>query len=124
MARIIWILIGTTVVGTVTNKSAMAIANTDNTNHPNIIINIKKIIRAFLLITKLLISAMVFPFSLKLITNAPKSWTAPIKIVPKTIQRNAGNHPQYAAIQGPMIGAAPAMEVKWCPIKIFFGVGK
>ena len=57
-------------------------------------------------------SAIDRPFSFRLIARAPKSCTAPINIVPKTTQSSAGSHPQYAAMHGPTIGAAPAIEVK------------
>ena len=43
---------------------------------------------------------------------APKSWTPAKKIVPSVTQRTAGTQPQYTAIAGPTIGAAPATDVK------------
>ena len=87
-------------------------ANTASTNQESIITKIRNIVRTRLFIMVPVMSAIVFPFSRTEITRAPKSWTAPIKMVPKTIQINAGSQPQYAAMQGPMMGAAPAMEVK------------
>ncbi len=46
-------------------------------------------------------------------TNAMKSWTAPKRTPPTTIQIRAGSHPQYRhAITGPMMGAAPAIDAK------------
>ena len=46
---------------------------------------------------------------------APKSWTPAKNIVPMTTHRKAGSQPQTTAMLGPMIGAAPATAVKWCP---------
>ena len=43
---------------------------------------------------------------------APKSWTPAKKTVPTTTQMTAGNHPHMTAIEGPMMGAAPATAVK------------
>ena len=40
------------------------------------------------------ISAIERPFSFMLITRAPKSCTAPMKMVPNTIHNIAGSHPQ------------------------------
>ena len=85
---------GKTAVGTLTKSPAIAIANTARTNQVNIITKMRNIIRTLLLITDPVILAIVFPFSLTEITRAPKSWTAPIKIVPKTIHKKAGNQPQ------------------------------
>src|SRR5699024_11479802 len=45
-------------------------------------------------------------------TMVPKSCTPAAKMVPKTTHKNAGSQPQYTAIAGPSIGAAPATEVK------------
>ncbi len=44
--------------------------------------------------------------------KAPISWIPAKKIVPKTTHKSAGANPQYTAIAGPTIGAAPATEVK------------
>jgi hypothetical protein len=46
------------------------------------------------------------------IINAPKSWTAPIKILPRNTHKIAGNHPQIIPMAGPTIGPVPAIEVK------------
>ena len=59
----------------------------------------------------------------RLMTSAEKSCTAPMKIVPTTTQISAGNHPQITAMAGPTIGAAPAIDVKWCPQSTAFDVG-
>ena len=75
-------------------------------------IKIRNISLARGLIIVEVISAMERPFSFRLTTSAPKSCTAPIKMVPITIQTRAGSQPQYAAMQGPIMGAAPAMDVK------------
>ena len=48
-------------------------------------------------------------------TRAPKSWLAPMKIAPTTIHNSAGTQPQTIAMAGPRMGAAPAIEAKWCP---------
>ena len=56
--------------------------------------------------------------------SAPKSCTPAKNIVPPITQMKAGSHPQMRAIAGPMIGAAPATEVKWCPHKTILFVGK
>ena len=112
-AMIISMLIGNTAEGFFTNNPAIAMANTARTNHVRNITNIKNIILIRLFITLEDISAIDFPFSLALITNAPKSCTAPINIVPTTTHNTAGSHPQYTAMHGPIMGAAPAMEVKW-----------
>ena len=56
-------------------------------------------------------------------TSAPKSWTAPMKIDPKTTQSNAGTQPHITAIAGPTIGPVPAIEVKWWPKTTDFEVG-
>ena len=57
-------------------------------------------------------SAIERPFSFRLITKAPKSCTAPIKTVPRTTHSRAGSQPQNTAMHGPMMGAAPAIDVK------------
>jgi len=103
---------GKTEVGIATNKSAIAMAKTASTNQINRIIKMRNNTRTRSLIIRDEISAILLPFSLTLITRAPKSWTAPMKIVPNTTQSIAGSQPQYAATQGPMIGAAPAIDVK------------
>ena len=109
---IISILIRSTDEGFFTNNPAIAIANTARTNQVRNITKTKNIILTLLLITVDEISAIDFPFSFTLTTNAPKSWTAPINMVPINTHSIAGNQPQYAAIHGPMIGAAPAIDVK------------
>ena len=111
MAMIISIFIGRTAAGTFTNNPAIAIANTARTNQVSIITNKRNMVLTRGFMTDPVISAMDLPFSLTETTNAPKSWTAPMKIVPKTTHKKAGSHPQNAAIQGPIMGAAPAMDV-------------
>ena len=105
-------LIGSTEEGYNVNNFDIAMAKTASTSHVKHITKHKNIILILLFITLEEISAMDFPFSFMLIINAPKSCTAPMKIVPSTTQSTAGTHPQYTAIHGPMMGAAPAMEVK------------
>ena len=75
-------------------------------------IKIRNMILIRLFIVSEDISATDLPFSCRLKTSAPKSCAAPIKIVPKTTHKIAGNQPQYTAIHGPIIGAAPAIDVK------------
>ena len=72
-ATTIWTLIGITEEGTETNKSAIAIANTAKTSQTNKSTKIRNIILARLLIVNEAISAMLRPFSLTLVTKAPKS---------------------------------------------------
>ena len=38
-----------------------------------------------------------------------------MKTVPRQTQMSAGTQPQMTAIEGPTIGAAPAIEAKWWP---------
>ena len=47
----------------------------------------------------------------------PKSCNPPKKMPPTTHQRNTGTQPKTAAWMGPLMGPAPAMEEKWCPIR-------
>ena len=108
-------LIGMTLVGWLTKSPAIAIANTARTSQISTSTKHMNKMRARLLIVLAVISAIEWPFSRTLATSAPKSCAAPMKIVPKTTQASAGPQPQYAATQGPMIGAAPAIEVKWWP---------
>ena len=112
IAIIISILIGMTEDGIATNKSAITMAKTAKISQIKRITNDKNMRRVRLLIVFEAISAILRPFSFTLVTSAPKSCTAPIKIVPNKIHNRAGSHPQYAATQGPTIGAAPAIEVK------------
>ena len=112
MAIMISIFMGNTALGTLTKRPAIAIANTARTSQVSISTNSKNIIRTLIEITCPVISAIEHPYSLMLITNAPKSCRTPIKMVPKMTHNKAGSQPQKAAIQGPIIGAPPAMEVK------------
>jgi hypothetical protein len=43
-------------------------------------------------------------------TRAPKSWTQPMRIAPKTTQIIAGSQPHTTAMAGPSIGESPVME--------------
>ena len=57
-------------------------------------------------------------------TREPISWTAPIKIVPKTIQIHVGTHPKASpAIIGPVTGPAAAIAEKCCPARNFASIG-
>ena len=47
--------------------------------------------------------------------SAPKSWTAPTKMAPRTTHSSAGSQPQMTAIAGPSIGDSPVMEANWWP---------
>jgi len=44
-------------------------------------------------------------------TIAPKSCTAPMKMLPTTTQITAGTQPQIMPIAGPTIGPVPAIDV-------------
>ena len=47
-----------------------------------------------------------------------------MKITPSTIHSSAGPQPNTsAAVIGPTIGPAPAMELKWCPNTTASGAG-
>ena len=94
MAMMISMLIGKIVVGTATNNPAIAIAKTASISQISNSTKIRNITRVRELITFPVISAIDRPFSRTLVTNAPKSWTAPINIVPNMIQSSAGSHPQ------------------------------
>jgi hypothetical protein len=58
-------------------------------------------------------SPMDLPLFLAEITSVEKSWTAPMKILPRKTHRNAGSQPQIIPMAGPTIGPSPAMVVKW-----------
>ena len=72
-ATMIWTLIGMTDAGTETKRSAIAIAKTANTSQTNNRIKTRNIKRARLLIVDEAMSAILLPFSLALVTRAPKS---------------------------------------------------
>ncbi len=44
------------------------------------------------------------------ITRAPKSWTQPIRIAPKTTHSMAGSQPHTTAMAGPSIGDSPVID--------------
>ena len=52
------------------------------------------------------------PRARMLTTRAPKSWTQPTKIAPKTTHRVAGSQPQITATAGPSIGDRPVIEAQ------------
>ena len=76
------------------NIPAIAIAKTATTSHVRTITKIRNIIRIRGVITLPAMSAMVRPPSRTLSTKAPKSCTAPMKMVPSTTQISAGRIPQ------------------------------
>ena len=88
------ILMGSTEVGTAWKSPAIAMANTASTSQVSSMTKMRNMIRVRGLITVEVISAMERPFSLRLTTKAPKSWTAPIKMVPRITQSMAGSQPQ------------------------------
>src|SRR5699024_4007864 len=45
------------------------------------------------------------------------------KTVPSVTHKNAGNQPQITTTAGPIMGAAPATEVKWCAHRTYLLVG-
>ena len=60
----------------------------------------------------------------RLATSDEKSCTPPMNTAPMAIHSSAGPHPNTsAALMGPTIGPAPAMELKWCPNTMGVGVG-
>ena len=69
----------------------------------------------------LMFAEMISPMDCPLLrtdaNSAPKSWTPPKKIPPMRIHKVTGSHPNIAAPIGPVIGPAPAMDEKWCPIR-------
>ena len=112
MEIMIWKLMGITEPGYSTNKWAIIKANTAITIKTRRKIMIRKSNLDRGLITDFATLPIDSALCLAEITRAPKSCTAPMKIVPRTIHNNAGNHPQITAIAGPKMGAAPAMEEK------------
>ena len=62
--------------------------------------------------TRPAMSPMVCPRFRRLMTKAPKSCTAPMKIDPNSTHIKAGTQPHMMAIAGPTIGPVPAMLVK------------
>ena len=72
----------------------------------------KKISRTRVLMNDAAISERLCPRFRSETTREPRSWTAPIRIEPKTIQRTAGTQPQITPMAGPTMGPVPAIEVK------------
>ncbi len=59
-------------------------------------------------------SAMDHPLCLNDIMRDEKSWRPPMKMVPRTIHKMAGNQPKVIPARiGPTMGPAPAIEEKW-----------
>src|SRR5699024_11756722 len=56
--------------------------------------------------------------------KTPMSCMPAAKTVPSVTHKNAGNQPQITATAEPIMGAAPATEVKWCPHRKYLLVGK
>src|SRR5512140_1827891 len=55
---------------------------------------------------------------------AEESLTQPMKLTPTPRETRAGNQPQMlAAVIGPTIGPAAAIDLKWYPYRTFFDVG-
>ena len=93
-ATTIWMLIGKTELGCETNRPAMAMEKTASTSQIRTSTKHRNISRARLVSTSEARSPIERPFSRTLATIAPKSWTAPMKIVPTTTQISAGSQPQ------------------------------
>ena len=68
-------------------------------------------------IEALMISPTDFPSFRAEAKSEPKSCKPPKKIPPITHHKKTGTQPKTAARIGPLIGPAPAIEEKWCPIK-------
>jgi hypothetical protein len=57
-------------------------------------------------------------------TRAAKSWTPPMKMLPRRIQSSAGSQPNATPAKiGPTIGPAAAMAEKCCPSRSCGGIG-
>jgi hypothetical protein len=94
MAITISTLMGMTLAGWLTKRPAMAIAKTASTSHTRTSTKPRNRRRPRGPMTFAARSATERPSSRTLATRAPKSWTAPRKIVPRTTQRSAGSQPQ------------------------------
>ena len=114
---------GTTELGKLINKPEMAVANTAftiNRTKKITIINSDCERRPTTSPVKAPIERARLRFEAQI---APASCTPAKKIVPKITHKNAGTQPQMTAIAGPIIGAAPATEVKWWPQRTYLLVG-
>ena len=106
---------GTTLLGMLTNRREMATANTALTISSSRKMTIMNRLRARGP-TRVPVTAPIDRALLRTLAQmAPASWTPAKNTVPNTTHRKAGTQPQITAMAGPMIGAAPATEVKWWP---------
>ncbi len=103
---------GSTALGVSTKARAMTTANTEFTISSTRNTTIMYSARLRLPTTVSERAPMERPLWRLLAHRAPKSWTPAKKMVPSTTHSTAGTHPQYTAIAGPTMGAAPATEVK------------
>ena len=85
---------GRTLEGWATKSPAMAMAKTASTSHTSKSTKIRNITRARLPSRSPAMSATERPPSRTLNTSAPKSWAAPMKMLPTTTQTRAGSQPQ------------------------------
>ena len=106
---------GMTEAGVLMNSPAMATAKTALTISSRKKTTIMNRLRARWLTTSPVREPTDSALLRTLAQMAPKSCTPAKNIVPMTTHRNAGSQPQTTAMLGPMIGAAPATAVKWCP---------
>ena len=114
---------GITLLGVATKAFEIATAKTALTIISRKKITIMKRVRARRLTTSPVSDPTDRPWLRTLAQIAPKSCTPAKNIVPPMTQMNAGSHPQMTAMAGPMIGAAPATAVKWCPQSTTLFVG-
>jgi hypothetical protein len=106
---------GSTLPGKWTNSRAMITAKTALTMRRSRKITTRKSVRERPEITSSVSEPMERALWRAEIQRVAKSWTPAKKMVPKITHSSAGSHPQKTAIAGPTMGAAPAIEVKWCP---------
>ena len=64
-----------------------------------------------------MISPMDWPLWRIDANSAPKSCTPPKKIPPIRTHKRTGTQPKTAAWIGPLMGPAPAIDEKWCPMR-------
>ena len=64
-----------------------------------------------------MISPTDFPLWRRDANREPKSCRPPKKIPPMMHHKNTGTQPKTAAWIGPLMGPAPAIDEKWCPIR-------
>ena len=96
---------------------ATTLTNEATTKSKTKIANSVKSLPAIGPIDCLIISPTDFPLLRIDAKSEPKSCKPPKKIPPITHHSETGNQPKTEAIIGPLIGPAPAIDEKWCPIR-------